>query len=79
MGFISDFKSTKKYHILKEKVLAFTSNVVSQHESSTKKSEQSVANESTSSKVIKKGLNRYIANKRSSKGEPWKMNCLNAT
>lgn len=55
MGFISDFKSTKKYHILKEKVLAFTSNVVSQHESSTKKSEQSVANESTSSKVIKKG------------------------
>ena len=50
---ISNFKSTKKDHILEEKVLHFIGHDVSQHEISTKKSEQSIANEPTLSKVVK--------------------------
>lgn len=82
MGFISNFNSTKKDHIHEEKVLYFTGNVASQHKTSTQKLEQSVANEPTSSKVLKEdffrpskvldegeeGLNRYLSNEISSKG-----------
>ena len=82
MGRISDLDSTS--HILEEKVLLFTGNVVSQHESSTQKSEQfAIANEPTSSKAVleedsfhssevfdegEEELNKYLANEISSKG-----------
>ena len=59
MDCISNFKSTKKGHILEEKVLQFTGHhQVSQHEISTQKSEKSVVNEPTSSKVVKEDFFR---------------------
>ena len=72
MDCISNYKSTKKDHILEEKVLQFTGQHVSQHEISTQKSEKSLA----SSKVVKEdffrssnvldegkeGLDKYLAN-----------------
>ena len=82
MDCISNFESTKEDHIHEEKVLHFTDYDTSQLESSTQKSEQSVANEPTSSKVVKEdllglsmvldegneGLDDYLANEITCKG-----------
>jgi len=81
MDYISNFESRiKEDHIYEEKVFHFTS----QPDSSTQKSERSVANEPTSSKVVKEdlprsskvldegkdGLDQYFANEISSRGVP---------
>ena len=87
MDCISNIKSTKKDHILEEKVFHFIGHDVSQHEISTKKSEQSIANEPTSSKVVKEdffrsskvlnegeeGLDKSLANEISSKDVSWRI------
>lgn len=83
MDCISNFKSTKKDHILEEKVLQFTGHRVSQHEISTQKLGKSVANEPPSSKVVEEdflrsskalcegeeGLDKYLANEIGRKDE----------